>query len=1001
MSFWDGLQNIPDSMTQCPFWFWNDVLDADLYCSQIDEMARQGVRQAMPHPRYGMDRRAYLTDEYFAAVRKLVQHAREQGFTLYLYDEFNWSSGQAGGQITAERKNCALGICINKTRVSSSQTVRFDDWQQDLDWCSIEDVLLAGYAPFVTDTEIAMDRQVLVPDAVYDGESLEFSVPDGDWMAYAVFTVRTRDDSPLREGNGGIVDYLSADVTRQFIAKTHEQYARHVGEYFGSTIPAIFYDEVGPYACGNFTWTDEFAGIFRQSKGYDLLPLLPLLFFDGSPLAAKVRCDYWDVVSETYARNFLGELASWCAGHSIALVGHGFEESRLWPISADIYRSLRTQQWVGLDSLAGYKSYCMLKTPVSVAHVTGRSIVLAEALGCIDGWSHSPRGLKKAYNQLAIAGVNLLVPHAFFQSVDTPKAECPPSFFLNNPYWRYYHNLARMTDIICYVNRQGVHAADIALLFPLESWWALSREGRGRKGLYGHARDREIDSFAESWPYDEVMQGLMTHQLDYDVLDSQALQEGDWQESCLKLHGERYRLIVLPPMSTIRLKTLRRILELAQAGMPVVSWSDFRPSASMENGAQDPTLDRLLDELAPLVHVARDPDQLYAKIRRLIECDITVLAGGTDSLEVAHRVLDNMDIYLLSNKSASAQHYQLRLRCQAGFGQLRDCFMGILPAQLQFAAGRVTAEIDLAAESLDYLVLSRDPLPEDQPARIEKPAADFSEDFTFLPLTEYDRPYGPAPLQHVQVPVARTLNECDSIGHYELWHQWMKPEFDDSAWEEVSLKRSPALYSHKNSQLFRFVIPAGALALHLPLPAAKEYALYVNGKEMIVCSGYQPEKDCWLPIAGCADRPGILAVETASMNRDFGLLSAPEFLVAPFPVRLQPWETWGIRWYSGFGLYEKTLNLRRLMKQPVWLDLGDVRECAEVRVNGKLAGEMIWPPYRTDIQPFLEIGINRIEIIVCNLIANEYAWDFVSLSRESGEYLTSGLLGPVTISGLE
>ena len=138
--FWDELQRIPKSYTQCPFWFWNDDLDADLLCEQIDEMIKQGIYQAMPHPRYGMDRRLYLTDEYFSVIRKVVQHAHERGFIIHIYDDFNWSSGQAGGKVTSERKNCALGICINKLHIDKAQ-VCFDDWEEDLEWCDMEDVL--------------------------------------------------------------------------------------------------------------------------------------------------------------------------------------------------------------------------------------------------------------------------------------------------------------------------------------------------------------------------------------------------------------------------------------------------------------------------------------------------------------------------------------------------------------------------------------------------------------------------------------------------------------------------------------------------------------------------------------------------------------------------------------------------------------------------------------------------------------------------------------------
>ena len=50
-------------------------------------------------------------------------------------------------------------------------------------------------------------------------------------------------------------------------------------------------------------------------------------------------------------------------------------------------------------------------------------------------------------------------------------------------------------------------------------------------------------------------------------------------------------------------------------------------------------------------------------------------------------------------------------------------------------------------------------------------------------------------------------------------------------------------------------------------------------------------------------------------------------------------------------------------------DLGDVHECAEIWINGRLAGTRIWPPYRVDVTEFLRPGENEMRIVVSNLMA--------------------------------
>jgi hypothetical protein len=77
----------------------------------------------------------------------------------------------------------------------------------------------------------------------------------------------------------------------------------------------------------------------------------------------------------------------------------------------------------------------------------------------------------------------------------------------------------------------------------------------------------------------------------------------------------------------------------------------------------------------------------------------------------------------------------------------------------------------------------------------------------------------------------------------------------------------------------------------------------------------------------------------------------------------------------------------------VTLNLGEVVASAKVRVNGRPAGIKVAPPWALDITPFVKPGTNRIEVLVCNTIANHYT---TVPTRYRGS-TTSGLLGPVSL----
>ena len=1032
--FWRGFFHPPKDCAQTPFWFLNGEVDGEVYAAQMDEMARKGVWQAMPHPRYGMDRREYLTEHYFEAFEKMAENAREKGYRIHLYDEFNWSSGNAGGRITAQAKNCALGIAMGAGRTDG--TFRYEGWEEGfMGWGRMEGILAAGYAPYRSETEIDFSRCRFTADYTCEDGRFCMETEPGDWMAFVIYTVRTIHPSPLRQGNGGIVDYLNPKVTERFICLTHEAYFSRLGEFFGETIPSIFYDEASPYACGNFTWTEGLPEVFLEKKGYDILEKLPLLFLDGGAETARVRCDYWDVATGIFAEGFVGQLAEWCGAHGIALTGHTHEDSGLWPVAGNLFRTLRAQQWPGLDSLMGYKPYSALKPAVSAAHVAGRDMVVCEALGLLsDGWECTPEDMKKAYNQLAVAGVNLLIPHGFFETVENPKAECPPSFFTCNPYWDMYGEISARTALQCYVNRKTAHVSDVALFYPIVSWQAGGRGGRGRTFPWGIEAGMGELTRGEWEAFDRIVDGLMGEQLDMDVLDDAALAEGRMDAGGFTVGRETYRVLVLPPMSAMRLADAGRILELAEGGLPVLASEGFAPVASADRGAGDPELGDIMERLHGYLRRFQGIGQLAEQIRELTGPDILVVAGPRETLDAAHRRRAGVDFYLLSHTGGREQDYRISVGCRGRDTALLDCRGQRHPAQIWGQGERTEVRFLAEPEELYYFVLAQEEVPGAGPAEdaggaapgigggsgsAEAEGMDGTWDcfspwpegkslveeighFRFLPWPKGLDGAGSADsFEELDLPVCRTLPLSYESGDGErlaaVWRHWMEPGFDDSAWEVISLKHGPKLYNHTGSRLFRFTLPVGTAAVRRPIPARGEYALYLNGRLVEAVTGFAREiGEDWIPVEGCGERPGILAIESSSMMPQFGVAAPIAIRILPVETRAVDWEELGLSWYAGYGRYEAEFDWQGRDGEDLWLDLGQVRECAAVFLNGRSLGRLLWKPYRLELSRAARRGRNKLTIYCCNLIANEFAWDPLG-TRGSASALPSGLLGPVRL----
>ncbi|MEI6137964.1 MAG: glycosyl hydrolase [Mariniphaga sp.] len=95
-----------------------------------------------------------------------------------------------------------------------------------------------------------------------------------------------------------------------------------------------------------------------------------------------------------------------------------------------------------------------------------------------------------------------------------------------------------------------------------------------------------------------------------------------------------------------------------------------------------------------------------------------------------------------------------------------------------------------------------------------------------------------------------------------------------------------------------------------------------------------------------------------------------------FPT-LQDWsknELKGIRYYSGTATYETTCELKEVPGS-LFIDLGNVKNLAEVTLNGISLGVIWKPPFITNISKAAKLGKNILVVKVTNLWANRLIGD--------------------------
>jgi hypothetical protein len=134
--------------------------------------------------------------------------------------------------------------------------------------------------------------------------------------------------------------------------------------------------------------------------------------------------------------------------------------------------------------------------------------------------------------------------------------------------------------------------------------------------------------------------------------------------------------------------------------------------------------------------------------------------------------------------------------------------------------------------------------------------------------------------------------------------------------------------------------------------------------------------------------------------------------------KLSSWsenENPGIKYFSGTAEYLKKIQIPEdKIKQntQLWLDLGEVKNLAEITINGNSLGILWKSPFRIDVTKAVQPGENELRIKVTNLWVNRIIGDHQPETEEKVSFTTtpfynihsplipSGLLGPVKLTSV-
>ncbi len=962
----------PIGYSTAPFMVWNDRVTREKIDNMLADFTGQDIHQLFIHPRPGLITE-YLSGEWFDLVKYTVEKGKELNMNVWLYDENSYPSGFAGGHVPAimpESYNQGVGLSLHKL--------------DNLEPSASKDyfIILKKVGDAYADITYGADK--------YAGK-------EGEYYAFTKWYY----EKAGWTGGYSYVDLLYPGVTKKFIDVTMKGYEKSIGNEFGKHVPGIFTDEpnINPGGRDVIKWTPDLFRAFKDRYGYDLEVHLPELYEQTGDWR-NVRHDYYQLLLDLFIERWSKPWHAYTESKGLKWTGHYWEHG--WPSpkhGPDNMAMYAYHQVPAIDMLFNnevsrpdqFGNNRSVKELGSVVNQLGKERALSETYGGA-GWELTYNDMKRLGDWEYVLGVNFMNQHLSHMTLKgSRKGDYPQSFSYHNPWWPEYHVLADYFARLSYVLSQGRQVNKILVFEPTTSAWMMYNPGMSHSDLAeGGIAERYKKTF------DRLVAELEKRQVEYDLGCERIIRDHGKVEGSKFVVGERsYDLVVLPEnFDNVEKPTLKLLDEYLKKGGRVLAFSpapqyvegnkteevqvlaDRNPGQwIMANGLSDPRVTDLLASdgfraVNPLDYGGRVFHQRrqYADGQLIFWTNFDKNNTATISFEIGGK-----DLVLLNPVDGKITGYPFE---KTGEGMRVSCSLPPSGSILLYAA--------------------------DHPLGLESSEVTGEGDFKEVNSS-------PGKIRRLQ-PNMMTVDYCDlqvagkafkdiyfyaaqdTVYKYHLkkkygrrWNPWnMTVQYRRNI---IEMENFPENSGFKATYAFYVqdgFIPSGMKAV---IEQPSLYTVTFNGYEM------QPNKDEWwldrdfgVVHLDAFIRSGRneLTIEARPMSiyaelepvyilGNFGVEATEQgWLLVPeerelkfgsWKDQLMPFYSYRVSYPQTFSLPEKGSTCKvRLGK---WS--GTV---AAVRVNGKDAGVIGWPPYELDISGSVNQGENRVEVIVCGSLKN-------------------------------
>lgn len=463
---------------------------------------------------------------------------------------------------------------------------------------------------------IARERIVDVSSKMRADGSLAWEAPAGKWVIMRFGHTSTGAvNLPAGESGRGLeCDKLSKDGSEAAFAGLMGRLVADVGTLAGPTLVSTHIDS---WEVSTQNWTEKMREEFKRLRGYDPLILLPVMsgrVVDSLEISERFLWDLRMTVSDLIVENYARHTQELARRHGIRLSIEAYGE----PADDMAYAGTADEPMCEFWSHGAYGAADTCTVMASAAHVYNKPILGAEAFTASDQerWRDHPGSIKAMGDWAFTEGINRFVFHRYAMQ---PWIDRRPGMTMGpwglhyertQTWWEQTRPWHEYLSRCQYLLRQGRFVADICYLAP---------EGSPQHFVPPTAMADASPPVRGGYNFDACPPEVILHR--------SKVENGELVLS----DAMRYRVLVLPAVKTMTPELLRRVKELAEAGLTVIGEApDKSPSLSGY-----PKCDDQVRELAA---------QLWGKEEAKASADRTAGRGKVIRGQSAEQVLAAMGV---------------------------------------------------------------------------------------------------------------------------------------------------------------------------------------------------------------------------------------------------------------------------------------------------------------------------------------------------------------------